>query len=129
MATYVFTVSDLAGVKQRGEAEAESREALVNQLKARGLIVLNVGEKGGSQEIALPQMLRRVSATELAVFSRQLATLIISGVPILRALAVLEDQTQSKYLRETIVDVRKRVEGGSTFADALSAHPRIFSED
>jgi|SRR5579875_19942 len=127
MATYVFTVADLAGVKQRGEADAESREALVNQLKARGLIVLDVGEKGGSRELTLPGWLRRVSAQELAVFARQLATLIISGVPILRALAVLEDQTENRFLKETIVDVRKRVEAGSTLAEALEAHPRVFN--
>jgi len=127
MGTYVFTVADLSGLKQRGEAEAESRDALVNQLKARGLIVLDVGEKGGSRELTLPSWMRRVSASELAIFARPLATLIISGVPILRALAVLEDQTEHRFLRETIVDVRKRVEGGSTLAEALEAHPRVFN--
>jgi type IV pilus assembly protein PilC len=126
MSTYVFKVADLAGVKSSGESEAESKQALASQLKARGLIVLDISDKRSSQEINL-SFLQRVSANELAVFSRQLSTLILSGVSILRALTVLEDQTDNKLLKETVIDVRKQVEGGSSFGDALERHPKIFS--
>lgn len=127
MSTYVFKVSDLAGVKSSGEAEAESKQALASQLKSRGLIVLDIGEKHSSKEIRL-SFLERVKAQELAVFARQLSTLILSGVSILRALYVLEDQTESRFLKETIIAVRRDVEGGASFGDALERHPKVFNQ-
>src|SRR5947209_10955637 len=100
MSTYVFKAIDLAGVKSRGEVDADSKQAVADQLKARGLVVLDIADKGGSKDIELA-FLKRVSANELAVFSRQLATMISSGMSILRALYVLEEQTESKFLKET----------------------------
>jgi type IV pilus assembly protein PilC len=127
MSTYVFKVSDLAGVKSNGEAEAESKQALANQLKSRGLIVLDIGEKRSSREIRI-SFLERVNAQELAIFARQLSTLIISGVSILRALSVLEDQTENGFLKKTIIAVRRDVEGGASFGDALEKHPKVFNQ-
>jgi len=126
MSTYVFKVADLAGVKSSGEVEAESKQALANQLKARGLIVLDIADKRSSQELNLTFM-QRAKANDLAAFARQLATLITSGVSILRSLYVLEDQTENKFLKETIVAVRKEVEGGASLADAMERHPKVFS--
>jgi type IV pilus assembly protein PilC len=71
--------------------------------------------------------MKSVKASELAVFSRQLATMISSGMSILRALYVLEEQTESKYLKETIVAVRKDVEAGLSLSDAMGRHPKVFS--
>jgi type IV pilus assembly protein PilC len=127
MGTYVFTVADVAGVKSSGEVEAESKQALASQLKSRGLIVLDIGEKRSSQELNL-RFLERVKANDLAAFARQLATLITSGVSILRSLYVLEDQTESKALKDVIVDVRKHVEGGASLGDALERHPKVFGQ-
>jgi len=126
MSTYVFKAMDLAGVKARGEIEAESREAVSNQLKSRGMIVLDVADKHSSREIELSFM-KRVKGSELAVFSRQLATMISSGLSILRALYVLEEQTESKFLKETIVQVRKDVEAGMSLSGAMEAHPKVFN--
>ena len=111
MSTYVFKAMDLAGVKARGEVEADSKQAVSDQLKSRGLIVLDISDKHGSNEIEL-SFLKRVKANELAIFSRQLSTMISSGMSILRSLYVLEEQTESKFLKETIVAVRKDVEAG-----------------
>jgi type IV pilus assembly protein PilC len=108
MSTYVFRAIDLAGVKARGELEADSKQAVSDQLKQRGLIVLDIADKHASREIELG-FLKTVKAGELAVFSRQLSTMITSGMSILRALYVLEEQTESKFLTETIVAVRKDV--------------------
>jgi type IV pilus assembly protein PilC len=127
MGTYVFTVADLAGVKSSGEVEAESKQALASQLKSRGLIVLDIADKRSSQEISLSFM-QRVKAQELAAFARQLATLITSGVSILRSLYVLEDQTEGKFLKETIIAVRKDVEGGAALGDAMEKHPKVFGQ-
>jgi type IV pilus assembly protein PilC len=127
MSTYVFKAMDLAGVKAHGEVEAESKQAVSDQLKQRGLIVLDITTKGGSKEIEL-SFLKRVKAGELAVFSRQLSTMITSGMSILRSLYVLEVQTESKFLKETIVAVRKDVEAGLALSTAMSRHPKVFSQ-
>jgi type IV pilus assembly protein PilC len=126
MSTYVFKAMDLAGVKAHGEVEAESKQAVSDQLKQRGLIVLDISTKGGSKAIELG-FLKRVKASELAVFSRQLSTMITSGMSILRSLYVLEVQTESKFLKETIVSVRKDVEAGLALSAAMARHPKVFS--
>jgi type IV pilus assembly protein PilC len=126
VSTYVFKAMDLAGVKAKGEVEADSKQAVSDQLRSRGLIVLDIADKRASREIEL-EFLKSVKASELAVFSRQLATMISSGMSILRALYVLEEQTESKFLKETIVAVRKDVEAGLSLSDAMARHPKIFN--
>jgi type IV pilus assembly protein PilC len=124
--TFVFTAMDLAGAKASGEVEAESKQAVVDQLKARGLIALDISMKGGSKEIELP-FLNRIKAEDLTVFTRQLSTMVSSGMTILRALYVLEAQTENKKLRETLVAVRRDVEAGLSLSDAFQRHPKVFS--
>jgi type IV pilus assembly protein PilC len=126
MSTFVFKAMDLAGVKARGEVEADSKQAVSDQLRSRGLIVLDIADKHASREINI-RFLDGVKATELAVFSRQLSTMISSGMSILRALYVLEEQTESKFLKETIVAVRKDVEAGLSLSDAMARHPKVFN--
>ena len=126
MSTYVFKAIDLAGVKAKGEVEADSKQAVSDQLKSRGLVVLDIADKHSSREINLT-FFESVNASELAVFARQLATMISSGMSILRALYVLEEQTESKMLKETIVAVRKDVEAGLSLSDAMARHPKVFS--
>jgi len=126
MSTYVFKAMDPAGVKAKGEVEAESKQGAADQLKARGLIVLDVADKHASREIELSFM-KTVKASELAIFSRQLSTMISSGMSILRSLYVLEGQTESKYLKETIVAVRKDVEAGMALSDGMARHPKVFN--
>jgi type IV pilus assembly protein PilC len=126
MSTYVFKAIDLAGVKARGELEADSKQAVSDQLKQRGLIVLDIADKSSSREIEL-SFLNRVKASELAVFSRQLSTMINSGMSILRSLYVLEEQTEGKFLKTTLVAVRKDVEAGLSLSDSMARHPKVFS--
>src|SRR5438309_6410375 len=126
MSTFVFKAMDLAGVRAHGEVEAESKQAVSDQLKQRGLIVLDISDKHGSREIELAFM-KRVKASELAIFSRQLSTMITAGMSILRSLYVLEVQTEGKFLKETIVGVRKDVEAGLALSAAMSRHPKVFS--
>jgi type IV pilus assembly protein PilC len=126
MSTFVFKAIDLTGAKSRGEVEADSKQAVADQLKARGLVILDIAEKGGSKDIELA-FLKRVKPNDLAVFSRQLSTMISSGMSILRAMYVLEEQTESKFLKETIVAVRKDVEAGLSLSDSMARHPKVFS--
>jgi type IV pilus assembly protein PilC len=125
METYVFKAIDLAGAPSRGEVEAESKQAVTDQLKQRGLIVLDIEGKSKSKEIKL-EFMKRVKLRDLSVMTRQLATMITSGMTILRALNVLEAQTQGDLLRETLISVRKDVEAGLPLSDAMERHPKVF---
>jgi type IV pilus assembly protein PilC len=126
MSTYVFKAIDVAGAKARGEVEADSKQAVSDQLKQRGLIVLDIADKHSSANINI-ELMKSVKPTELAIFARQLSTMISSGMSILRALYVLEEQTDNKYLTETIVAVRKDVEAGLALSDAMARHPKVFN--
>jgi type IV pilus assembly protein PilC len=126
MSTYVFKAIDLTGGKARGEVEADSKQAVSDQLKQRGLIVLDIADKHSSKNIEIA-LFKSVKPAELAIFARQLSTMISSGMSILRAMYVLEEQTESKYLKETIVAVRKDVEAGLALSDAMARHPKVFN--
>jgi type IV pilus assembly protein PilC len=127
MAVYTFKALDLTGAAAKGEVEAESKQAVAEQLKERGLVVVDIAAKYRSKELTLNGM-QRVGAKDLAVASRQLATMVTSGMSILRALHVLENQTQSKLLRDTIGLVCKDVEAGLFLSDALARHPKVFGQ-
>jgi type IV pilus assembly protein PilC len=126
MAAFVFKAMDVTGAKATGEVEAESQQAVADQLKARGLIVLDISAKRGSKELRLGFM-DKIKPVDLTIMTRQLSTMVSSGMTILRALYVLEAQTESKPLVEVIKKVRKDVEAGLPFSDALERHPKVFS--
>ncbi|MDX6573938.1 MAG: type pilus assembly protein PilC, partial [Gaiellales bacterium] len=127
MSTYAFKAIDPLGQHAKGEVDAESKQSVSDQLKAKGLIVLDIAEKGrASKDIELP-FLNRIKIGDLAILSRQLATMVSSGMTILRALYVLEAQTENAKLSEQLVEVRKDVEAGLPLSDALERHPKTFS--
>src|SRR3954447_18454167 len=127
MATYVFKAMDLTGAKASGEVEAESKQVVAEQLKSRGLIVTEIADKHGSREISL-NFFKRIKATDLTIMTRQLSTMVSSGMTILRSLYVLEAQTENELLAATIVQVRKDVEAGIALSDALERHPKVFND-
>jgi len=126
MATYVFRAIDLAGSAAKGEVEAPSKQAVADQLKGRGLIVVDISDKHSSKELNIA-LFERMKPADLTVATRQLATMVASGMTLLRALYVLEEQTESRPLRDAIVGVRKDVEAGLLFSAALARHPKIFN--
>ena len=126
MGVYVWKAMDLTGAKATGEVDADTKQAVADQLKSRGLIVLDISDKHSSKEINLG-FLKRVKPTDLTIMTRQLSTMVSSGMTILRALYVLEAQTENELLVETITQVRKDVEAGLALSDALERHPKIFS--
>jgi type IV pilus assembly protein PilC len=118
---------DLAGAATAGEVEAESKGQVSEQLRQRGLIVLDVAEK--KSPVNIEDFLKKyqsVDMRELAVFSRQFATLVSSGMPMLRTLHTLEEQTQDDAIREAVAGVRADVEAGSTLEQAMERHPKVF---
>ncbi len=126
MSTYAFRAVDLAGMPSRGEVDAESKQAVADQLKARGLVVLDIADKAGSKELNI-EFLRRVKPRDLTIATRQMATMVSSGMTILRVLYVLETQTESKLLGETLSAVRKDIEAGISLSAALGRHRKVFS--
>ena len=127
MSTYAFKAMDAAAAKAFGEVEADTKQAVADQLRQRGLIVLDIADKGGSKELNLSFM-GKTKATDLTIMTRQLATMVNSGMTILRALYILEGQTENKQLAETIGEVRKDVEAGIALSDALERHPKTFNQ-
>jgi type IV pilus assembly protein PilC len=125
MSTFVFKAMDLTGAKATGEVDADNKQVVADQLKARGLIVLDISAKHASKEIKLPWG-NRVKVDDLTIMTRQLSTMVSSGMTILRALYVLETQTEAEALAAVIVDVRKDVEAGLALSDALERHPKTF---
>ena len=128
MSTYAFRAVDLAGIPSLGEVDAESKAQVSEQLRERGLIVLDVSEK--NEAFRLEQVFdrfRSIKARDMAIFSRQFATLIDSGMPMLRSLHTLEDQTEDERLRAAITEIRHDVEAGSSLADAMERRPQIFN--
>jgi type IV pilus assembly protein PilC len=128
MATFAFKAVDLAGAASRGEVDADDKQMVASQLRSRGLIVVDIEERKPTDVGDVLARFRRVKAEQLTVATRQLATMISSGMSILRALYVIEEQVQSEKLREAFVGVRKDVEAGLPFSDALRRHPTVFNE-
>jgi type IV pilus assembly protein PilC len=125
--TFAFRAMDLAGTTSAGELEAESKASVTEQLRQRGLIVLDVSEK--SDPLKIEDIFKRwqgVDMRELAIFSRQFATLISSGMPMLRTLHTLEEQTQDEQIKLAVAGVRADVEAGSTLEQAMERHPKVF---
>ena len=125
--TFEFRAMDLAGATSAGELEAESKAAVTEELRQRGLIVLDVSEK--SNPLNIEDLLKKwqgVDMRELAVFSRQFATLIASGMPMLRTLRTLEEQTQDDKIRASAAGVRGDVEAGSSLEQAMERYPKVY---
>jgi type IV pilus assembly protein PilC len=123
---WAFRAVDALGAPVRGELSGPSLDAVTDQLRQRGLTVLGVQPKRQAMEVDLDRF-SRVKAHDLMVMTRQLATMISAGLTLLRALRVLEEQTESKKLRQALADVRQDVESGSSLSDALERHPKVFN--
>src|SRR5215218_213072 len=128
MSIFAFKALDLAGVSTGGEIDADNKQAVAAQLRGKGLIVLDIEERKPANAGDLLARFRRVKADDLVIATRQLSTMVSSGMSLLRALYVIEEQTESDMLREAFVEVRKDVEAGLALSDALAKHPDVFNE-
>jgi type IV pilus assembly protein PilC len=127
VSTYAFRAVDVAGVPSRGEVDAETKAQVTEQLRERGLIVLDVAETNEAFKLESAfDRFRGIKTRDLAVFARQFSTLIQSGMPMLRSLYTLEDQTEDERLKGAIAGVRNDVEAGSSLADAMGRRPQVF---
>lgn len=117
------------GAILKGTIEAGTEAAVTSKLKAQGLTPLEVTLKsntGLNREIKLPGITKSVSAKSLAIFARQMSGLINAGLPLMRTLTILIEQTEDKKLQPALIAVQGDVESGSSFSAALARHPQTF---
>jgi type IV pilus assembly protein PilC len=128
--TYAYRVRDRSGKLVEGAIEADSQNAVVGRLREMGYAPLLVQEQAqtlGQKEIKLPWS-GRVKGREIAVLSRQFATMINSGLSLLRSLNILAQQSENPALRKVLAQVRSDVERGQSLSQALQKHPKAFSK-
>lgn len=109
-----------------GVIQAASKDEARALLRRQQIIVDQIREKG--REIALPFLRRGVPLREVAIFTRQFAVMIDAGLPILQCLEILSTQTENKVFQKILMEVRDDVEAGSSLANALRKHPRVFDD-
>lgn len=128
MAKYTWEGRTRAGQTQKGEMEAPNQAAVAANLRRQGVLPGKIKEKGKGMdmEIKLPGMGGRVTTKDLVIFTRQFATMIDAGLPLVQCLEILGRQQDKKIFKEILVQVKDSVESGSTFADALKKHPKAF---
>jgi type IV pilus assembly protein PilC len=126
--TYEYKVRDRAGNLVSGQLIGDSEGLVMTKLREMGMtpIVVKKAKAGLKMEINLRP--GHVKLKDLAVFSRQFATMVNSGLPILRALSILSDQTENKELQKVLVQVRLDVEQGQSLSGAMDRHPKAFSD-
>ena len=143
MARFKFTALDSKGKEVHGEIDADNQSAAVARIREKQYFPTKVEELAGGggaparkgaapksalqMEIKMPKFLQGgVKTKQLVTFTRQLSTLVNAGLPLMRAMRVLQRQEKNAALRDAVSQMAESIESGSTFAEALAAHPKIF---
>ena len=127
--TFEYAVRDKTGKIIKGRVEASNQAAVANRLREMGLAAVSINEvstSGLQREISIPGFEEKVKLKDLAVMSRQMATMISAGLSLLRTLSILAEQTESKPLAKVLGAVRSVVETGGSLASALTKHRDVF---
>jgi type IV pilus assembly protein PilC len=128
---FTYRVRDKEGRVRTGDIEGASTESVVRALRRRGLVPLDVQRKhatGLNREISIPGLSHRVKSRDVVLFSRQFATMVNSGLSLVRALSVLVEQSESRALADVISQVKLDVEQGRSLSAAMEKHPKVFSD-
>ena len=148
MPKFKYMAMDAKGREVTGDVEAENQTAALTKIREKGFFPTNVTDATGAakpgkkksaraapgqggmmkMELKLPAFMSRVKTKQLTIFTRQLATLIDAGLPLLRGLQVLQKQEKNAALKKCVREMAESIESGSTFAEALAQHPRIFNK-
>jgi type IV pilus assembly protein PilC len=125
VATFAYKARTRQGEILQDNVEGTDTMAVASELRQRGLLVIDIKEQGvGQRDILEP--FKKVKLADLVIFTRQFSTMINAGLPIVRALYVLSEQTDNPKLKEVVVQVRKDVEAGLALSEALDKHPKVF---
>jgi len=127
MTVYTYKARSRQGEVLEDRMEGSDTMSVASALRQQGLLVIDIKEQGVGQKDLL-EAFKSVKSGDLVVFTRQFATMINAGLPIVRSLYVLGEQTTNKKLQETIVEIRKDVEAGLALSEALEKHPKVFSK-
>jgi type IV pilus assembly protein PilC len=127
MAKFSWEGTTRAGEKRRGVMEAENRTVVEERLRGDNISIQSVKREGGLGDIQI-QIGTGVTAKDLQIFTRQLATMIDAGLPLVQCLDILAAQSENKSFKKILTSVKNSVEQGSTFSDALRRHPKVFDE-
>jgi type IV pilus assembly protein PilC len=123
---YLWEGRNRGGVVHKGEMEAATRDAAVATLRQQHIVVTTI--KAKPKSLTLPGFGGKVSEKELVLFTRQFSTMIDAGLPLVQCLDILSKQAENKIFAKTIVEIKKEVEAGSTFSEALRKYPKIFDD-
>ena len=129
-ATFQYKVRDGQGRLLQGSLDGDSQTLVADKLRQMGYVPITISEEKSNKlkrELKIPGLSDRVSQKDVAVFSRQFATMIDSGLSLIRALHILNEQTENKVLAGVVRDVRMDVEKGASLSQALARHPKVFS--
>jgi type IV pilus assembly protein PilC len=126
--TFEYAVRDRGGKLVKGTIDAENQSQVVQKLRTMGFAPVSIAEanSGMKREISIPGLGKRVKLKDLAIMSRQFATMISSGLSLLRALTILSEQTENKELARVLALARADVEAGQSLSSALAKSPRVF---
>jgi type IV pilus assembly protein PilC len=128
--TYAYKVRDKSGKLVEGQLEAENAQLVVSKLRSMGYVPIEIEQQGKqslSKDLKIPFLSDRIKLKDVSVFSRQFATMINSGLSMLRSLYILAEQTESKPLAAVVNQVRMDVERGASLSAALAKHPKAFN--
>jgi len=128
MAMFAYVGRTRGGQTISGEMDAPNREAVVAQLRKQQILAQTVKQKAKDVEFNLFGLVGGVTDKDIAVFTRQFATMIDAGLPLVQCLEILAVQQPNKGFKKALQDIRQNVEGGATFAAALKRHPKMFSQ-
>ncbi len=127
MPVFKWSGRDGSGAAKSGEIEAANQAAAVGLLRQQKITLDSVSEKKGlSMSLEIPGLEAQPTKKDLVVFTRQFATMIDAGLPLVQCLDILGNQQEKNSFKKIILRIKEDVEGGSTFADALNKHPRVF---
>jgi type IV pilus assembly protein PilC len=126
VATYTYKARSRQGQVLEDQIEGDDTMTVASALRRQGLMVIDIKEQGVAQK-DLFESFKRVKPADIVIFTRQFATMINAGLPIVRSLYVLGEQTTSEKLQEVTAQVRKDVEAGLALSEALAKHPKVFN--
>ncbi len=124
--TYSYKARDREGKVVSGELQADSEALVIARLREMAYVPVEVSKKNAGMKREFSFRPGKVKLKEMSIFSRQFATMVNSGLPILRSLAILSEQTESAELAKVLVRIRMDVEQGSSLSGAMSKHPKVF---
>ncbi len=128
MPTYKYTAKDSEGKTIAGITDAQDNDELIRTLREKGLIIISVSEAKKRSGLADASIFKEtITLEDLVIFSRQLATMVNSGIPIVNALDILGEQVEKKSFQKVLLDVRDEVESGKSLSEGMKKHKDTFS--